>query len=134
MAEGQSKARQVVEHLYRSAAAREPDKGPDRPRLQLRRDMPTVEISETTPVVDALAQLQTEHVGTLALRAAGGDAKAIVLSVERYLEFVGQELERHAPGVVSNGRTMLTDAGLKALHVEQIDPTEPWETFPTQLG
>jgi hypothetical protein len=128
-----SKAREVVEHLYESAATRAPEEKPHRPQMQLRRDMPAVEVGETTPVVDALAQLQAEHIGTLALRTPDGDAKAVVLSVEQYLDFVGRELERHAPGVATNGRIMLSDAGLKPLHVEQVDPTEPWQVLPTQV-
>jgi hypothetical protein len=128
-----SKASEVVQHLYEDAATREPERKPRRPQMQLRRDMPAVEIDETTPAAEAVAGLQAEHVGTLALRTPDGDAKAVVLSVERYLELVNRELERNAPGVLSNGRIMLTDAGLKPLHVEQVDPTEPWQVLPRQV-
>lgn len=128
-----SKASEILRHLRESATTRVADEKPHRPKMQLRRDMPAVEIDETTPATEALAELQAEHVGTLALRTPDGDTKAVVLSVDRYLEFVSRELERNAPGVASNGRIMLTNAGLKPLHVEQVDPTEPWEVLPRQV-
>lgn len=129
----QSKASEALRHLRESAATRAPEEKPRRPQMRLRRDMPAIEIDETTPVAEAVAELQAEHVGTLALRAPDGEARAVVLSVERYLEFVNKELERNAPGVTTNGRIMLTDAGLKPLHVEQVDPTEPWQMLRRQV-
>jgi len=132
MTEHKSKATLAREHLLESAANREPQEERERPRLQLRHDAPTLDVSETTSALDALARLRADRTEMLALRGEDGTPKAVLLPVERYLALISRELEG-APQVVSNGRIMLTDGALKAAEVEQADPTEPWDMMPPQV-
>jgi hypothetical protein len=100
---------------------------PHIPELRLRDDTPAVEIAETTRVQDVLGRL--EDTDSLALRNSAAEPLAVVISVERYLELVGKELARdpwHKVGTL-DGRVVPRDEDLAAGHVEQVDPTAPWQ-------
>ena len=127
-----NKARRTLEQLYEGVASRVPVPTPERPKLELRVDMPAIEAGEMTRVTDALHELDAEGVDTVAIRGTAGEPKAVVVSVERYLDLVAPEVER-APGVVTNGQIWMTDEDLKASHVQQADPTQPWGILPPQI-
>jgi hypothetical protein len=131
MAEQQSsKARRVLQGLYESAATRTPQQTRERPKLQLRADTPSLEANATT--AEALQMLEVEQVDTLALHGSDGEPKAVVVSVGRYLALAAREAEE-APGVAANGHVWMPDESLKESHVEQVDPTQPWEALPRQV-
>jgi hypothetical protein len=132
MAEHRSKAAFAREHLIESAASREEREQPKRPQLQLRRDAPSIEVGNATRITEALHELKTERIGTLALREPDGRPQAVILSVERYLELATREVE-NAPAVVSKGLEWVSDDALKTSHVEQVDPSEPWGVMAPHL-
>jgi hypothetical protein len=96
------------------------------PELRLRADTPTIEIDETTPVVQALARLGMEATETLALREPSGEPTAIVLSVERYLQLASQEIARARLVGGTDGRTAPEEDAFSRTHVEQINPNDTW--------
>jgi hypothetical protein len=101
------------------------------PELRLRANTPTVDINETTSVGAALTRLEGEQGGTLALREPSGEPKAIVLSVERYLQLVSKEINSAPKVGALDGRVMPTDDAFANAHVEQVNPAESWGIQPS---
>jgi hypothetical protein len=99
------------------------------PELRLRSDAPTIEVDERTPVVEALSRLVGEQDGLLALRTERNKPQAVVLSLDRYLQLAGQELNSAAtPKAVRllDGRLAPQEAAFTRSHVEQADPGAVW--------
>jgi hypothetical protein len=98
---------------------------PERPQLRLRADMPLVEVSESTRVQDILGHLEGEATRRVLLGSPEVGATAVVVSVDRYIELVGAELEAsHQSKIQLDGR--IEPTGLAASDVEQVDSQATW--------
>lgn len=126
----QSKASKIVDDLTSHPLTSEEmaKRRGSRPELRVRSDAPSIEINETTPAAETIARLEARHTDTLALREPGGEAKAVVLSIERYLELIGTELATDPFNKVAtlDGRITPSDTAVAAAYVEQVDPTDTW--------
>jgi hypothetical protein len=131
MTEESSKAGDVLRHLMsRELSPRQQaQRHPRVPALRLRADTPTLDVTETTAVGDALKELQAQGVGTMALREQGTESTAVVLSVERYLELVGKELIRNEYNkeMRIDHVVVPTEEAFAASHVEPVNPDDTWE-------
>lgn len=96
------------------------------PELRLRTDTPTIEVDETTPVIQALARLGEEETGAVAIRERNGEPQAVVLSVERYLQLAGKEINSAAKVGTLEGSLVPTATAFERAHVEQVDPNASW--------
>lgn len=96
------------------------------PELRLRSDTPAIEIDGTTQVVGALTSLGAEPSGTLALRESSGEPRALVISVERYLQLAGQEVRNAQRVSTTDGRLVPEEAAFTRTHVEQVDSRDSW--------
>jgi hypothetical protein len=100
---------------------------PKVPELRLREDAPSEEIDSTTAAQDVIGKLTTRSVSAMALRDANGDATAVILPVDRYLELAGKELASHSAKIGTlDGRVLPAEAAFVASYVEQVDPSEEW--------
>jgi hypothetical protein len=99
------------------------------PELRLRTDTPAIEIDEATSVVQALTHLREEETDTVAIREPNGEPRAIILSVDRYLELAGEEINS-APKTPRDGRLVPTNAAFERTHVDQVDPHARWAHEP----
>jgi hypothetical protein len=102
---------------------------PPVPELRLRADIPAVDIAEATAVSEALEELRSQAVGTIALRERDAEPTAVVLSVERYLELAGKELIRDEYNKISRADHVVvpTESAFSALHVEPVNPDDTWQ-------
>ncbi len=103
------------------------------PELRLRPEAPYIEIDEATSVVMTLSRLAAEESGALAIREPRGEPQAVVLSVERYLELAGKEINS-TPKVGVEGRLVPNEAAFDRAHVEQVDSNESWFGQPPNTG
>lgn len=107
---------------------------PLRPELRIRDDAPSIEVTEATLARDALDSLSGELDGVV-MRDESGEAKAVVLTPERYAELAGYEVERAAgwmgapPGHPQRDTNSLVPRPevVKALMIEQVDPKAKWD-------
>lgn len=103
------------------------------PELRLRSDAPAIEVDDRTPVVEALSRLVGERDGLLALRTESDAPRAVVLSVDRYLQLAGQELNSASTPKVTrplDGRLAPQEAAFTRAQVEQADPNAIWGDQP----
>jgi len=100
---------------------------PQFPELRLRADAPAVVVDEATRVRDVVGRLQSEDVGSIALRNPDGGVTAMVVPVERYLELVGTQLATDPNKVATlDGRLMPSEVSIAASYVEQVNPRDTW--------
>jgi hypothetical protein len=99
------------------------------PELRLRPDTPTVEVRETTPITGALAHLQSDETGIIALQEPGSETTAVILPVDRYLELVGKMLVRQRTGVVNPyGQIVPHESDFAEVNVELVREKDPaWD-------
>jgi hypothetical protein len=64
---------------------------PARPAVRIRKDAPAIEVTATTPAVRVLDHLGDELDSTV-VRDESGEAKAVVLTPERYAELATREV------------------------------------------
>jgi hypothetical protein len=132
------KAEELMDDLLRHPLTPEEiaTRYPKVPELRLRADAPTVEVDATTTARDVLERVQSQDVGSVALRDSTTGVTAVVMPVERYLELVGGELA-HDPlnkEAGLNGTITPTEAALVASHVEQINPHDTWFQAPRTVA
>jgi hypothetical protein len=126
--ERRSKASELVDDLMQrspSAQARA-ERHPKVPELRLRADTPALEVTDATPVSDALEELRSQGLGTIALRSPDAEPTAVVLSVERYLELAGKELLNGVDMVARDGIMVPSESAFAISHVEQVNPNDTW--------
>ena len=98
------------------------------PELKLRNDAPAIEIDEATPVIQALARLDSEATGALTISESHGRPRAVVLSVDRYLQLASQEINSSSRAATADSRLMPMESAFERAHVEQVDQSENWGT------
>jgi len=100
---------------------------PARPAVRIRDDAPSLAVDEATSAEAALHRLDDEPNG-LVLRGEAGEAKAVVLSPERYAELAGYEVHSdNGSHFVATERGIVPEPSvLRALMIEQVDPTAEW--------
>lgn len=100
---------------------------PLRPELRIRDDAPSLAVDEATSAEAALHRLDDEPNGVV-LRGEAGEAKAIVLTPERYAELAGYEVQSDGGShFVATERGIVPQPSvLRALMIEQVDPTAEW--------
>lgn len=113
---------------------------PQRPEIRLRRDVPTLDIDESTPAQEILKRVDPQDYA-LALRDADGEVKALVVPLDRYIELASGTIagDEHIQAVGGSAgedrpRIQAKPESLTALHVEQVNPRAEWlpGAHPTQ--
>ncbi|MGC1177217.1 MAG: hypothetical protein WA843_04055 [Candidatus Saccharimonadales bacterium] len=108
------------------------NKGKVRPSLRLRPDVLDQAIEGSTAVQEVLNRLGHGGDDKVALHDPATGRTAVALSVERYLELVGSEMqERDVFTIGPNGQTHPPDGRLEATGAEQVDPQATWRTSDT---
>jgi hypothetical protein len=120
-----SKASELADDLRRRSSSPAERETPEVPEIKLRSDAPALEVTETTPIGDALAQLRSQGVGVIALREQGGEPTAVVIPAERYIELVGTEL-LNGRKVAQGGRLVPAESAFAAVYVEEVNPGDTW--------
>lgn len=125
----QGKASKAMEELLSRPLSPEAiaARGPKIPALKLKADAPAISASEATSVAHVLSGLAAEQTGALVVRTPDGNPGAVVLSLDRYITLVGEELATTAKRVATlDGRLVPSEEAFAATHVEPVDPQESW--------
>lgn len=94
----------------------------ERLELQMRADVPAIEVGMDTHARDVLDRLQRDDINGLALRTPDGEVAAMVAPVDRYLELVASDLKSGPKEATIGGRLVPTDAAYASTYVEQVNP------------
>ena len=101
---------------------------PERPRLRLRSDVPSVEVSEHTRIHDVLGRLKNKDLSSIALRDQSGAVTAMIVPVEKYVELAGAAIEGDDQFEATLESSIVpSPTALAALHIEQIDEQAKWD-------
>lgn len=108
------------------------DERPKRPAVRVRDDAPSIEVSATTPAVRVLDGLGVE-LGGAVVRDENGEAKAVVLTPERYAELATCEVYDSKNEWLAKARAdrmepdmKPPDSMLRGLMIEPVDPSVEW--------
>jgi hypothetical protein len=121
-----SVAREVEDDLLERAARGERGYWTERPQLRLRADVPSVEVSASTPAQEVLDLVEKGNGRTVALRSPESGVAAIVVPVDRYVELAGAAIEGDHAFEVIEGRVVPSPTGLADAAIEQVDPSVEW--------
>jgi hypothetical protein len=118
------RASEIADHL--ADHPHEPERRPGRPELRVRANAPTVIVDSNTVTEAVIGQLKATTNGVV-LRGQDGEARAVVLSPERYADLAGAMIKAEGKFVGSEGRLRPQSEELESLMVEQVDPTTEWQ-------
>jgi hypothetical protein len=122
------KASRLVERIREQGPLQPGERYPERPKLRLRADTPTVEISDITQAREILEGLAA-GAGIVALRDAETRmTTAVVVPVEQYVQLAGAAIEGDDRFEATPEHTITpTPDALATSYIEQVDREVQWK-------